>query len=106
MKLSVENRVQLENQLIEKAMKDENFRKALQSDPVSVIEEELGIRLPEGFSINVLEETPEQFYLVLPAVNPPAGDELTEAELNQVAGGEYGGLWSPVTECYSYHWAC
>lgn len=100
------SRAQLENQLIEKAMKDDTFRQALLSNPSRTIEEELGIQMPEGFSITVLEETPDRFFLVLPVASPPQGDELTESELNQIAGGEFGGLWSPVTECYSYHWAC
>ena len=49
-------RQQLEQQLIEKAMKDESFRKQLIKNPGAAIEAETGINTPETIKIKVLEE--------------------------------------------------
>jgi Nitrile hydratase, alpha chain len=77
-----------ELQLIEKAWKDAAFRQALVTDPQGALERELGGKLPAGVQVKVLAETPDTFYLVLPA-NPdraPAG-QLTDQQLEAVAGG-------------------
>jgi hypothetical protein len=83
-----QQRQQLEQQLIEKAMKDETFRKQLIENPIETIESEIGMKLPSGMNIKVLEEKPEEVYLVLPMLHPSDQEgELTESELNKVAGG-------------------
>ena len=48
-------RQQLEQQLIEKAMKDESFRKQLIENPGAAIEAETGMKIPETMKIKVLE---------------------------------------------------
>ena len=81
-------RQQLEQQLIEKAMKDESFRKQLIENPGAAIEAETGMKIPETMNLKVLEEDPKTFYLVLPFThgnNPEM--ELTEAELKSISGG-------------------
>jgi Nitrile hydratase, alpha chain len=85
----------MELQLIEKAWKDAAFRQALLTDPRGAVERELGAKLPAGLQVKVVAESPDTFYLVLPA-NPdraPAG-QLTDEQLEAVAGG-----WSGQTEC-------
>jgi hypothetical protein len=79
-----------EARLIEKAWKDDAFRRALVRDPRGAVERELGGKLPAGLQVKVLAETPDTFYLVLPA-NPdraPAG-QLTDQQLEAVAGGAW-----------------
>ena len=61
-------RQQLEQKLIEKAMKDDSFRKQLIENPNAAIEDETGIKIPEAMKIIVLEEDPQTVYLVLPQV--------------------------------------
>lgn len=81
-------RKQLEQRIIEKAMKDEQFRAKLMTSPNETIEQELGVKLPASLRINVLEEKPNNVYLVIPmTANEYATEELTEAELANVAGG-------------------
>jgi hypothetical protein len=81
-------RQQIEQQLIEKAMKDESFRKQLIENPGAAIETELGMKIPVTMNIKVLEEDPKTFFLVLPYTLPNNPElELTEAELKSVAGG-------------------
>jgi hypothetical protein len=50
------------------------------------IEKELGQKLPVGFQIKVLQETDNMAYLVLPVI-PAVKDELSEEQLEAVAGG-------------------
>jgi hypothetical protein len=76
----------MEADIIARAMKDEGFARALRADPKAVVEREVGGKLPEGIEVRLVEETPDTLYLVLPA-RPSPGHELSDAELEQVAGG-------------------
>jgi hypothetical protein len=98
-------RQQFEQRLIEKAMKDESFRKYLIENPDAAIEAETGIKTPETMKIIVLVEDPQTVYLVLPQ-NTAANDimELSDAELEAVAGGY--DIWSRATDCGSCEEAC
>ena len=70
--------------IVAKASKDKAFRAALLSNPNAAIEKELGIKLPQGVKIKVVEDSASQVHLVL----PPASDgALSDAQLKNVAGG-------------------
>jgi hypothetical protein len=84
-----QQRQQLEQHLIEKAMKDESFRKQLIENPGATIEAEMGWKVPEMLKIKVLEEDLQTVYLVLPIFpNKITEAELTNAELESIAGGD------------------
>jgi hypothetical protein len=87
----MEQRKIVEQQIIEKAMKDEDFRRRLITDPRFTLEQETGMRIPDCMNIKVLEEDAQTFYLVLPP-NPTISEdgELTEADLIGVSGGYDG----------------
>jgi len=96
----------LEAQVIAQAVQDPAFRARLLAEPKAVFAE-LGLRIPPDVKIQALEETAEQYYLVLPAAaGPRAGASLSDAELEHVAGGTCmensayyaGGVGSEVTE--------
>ena len=81
-------RKDIEQKLIEKALKDEAFRKQLIGNTEVAIEQETGMKIPESMNIKIVEEDPKTIYLVLPYV--PATEtqvELSEIELQEVAGG-------------------
>ena len=93
---AVAGRVTVEQALVRKSLEDESFRQGLLADPKSVMERELGRKLPAGVEVRVLEEASDTLYLVLPpgGTTGRSSDELSEAELDAVAGGqdgEYGG---------------
>jgi len=88
------NREQIESTLIQKAWADEGFKKELLSNPKDVlIKEGIVSSLPEGFEINVVEESAKSLYLVIP-LNP---ENLPDEALDMVAGGGYG-----ETSCFSF----
>ncbi len=80
-------RKKLEAQLIDRAMKDATFRQELLRDPKGVFARELNIPIPEHITVQVVEESPNHVYLVLPRGLVSAGAELADTELEEVAGG-------------------
>jgi hypothetical protein len=87
--MTIENQYEsIESIIVARALKDEAFRQQLLSNSattLAAIEEELGEPLPEGFSVNVVEETPNTAYIVLPYA--ASTEEMTEEQLESVAGG-------------------
>jgi hypothetical protein len=84
--LAVRTRKDLEIHLITRALKDESFRAELIANPKAVIESDLGSKLPDELEINVLEETEDTIYMVLPC-NPYEG--ISEEELQASLGMTY-----------------
>ncbi len=80
-------RDEIEEIVISNATKHPQYREALLKDPKKVIETQLNNRLPEGLNVKVLQETGDTIYLRLPHVITE-GSELTDADLEQVAGGK------------------
>ena len=68
-----------------KAEADASFRSELVADPKAVIERELDITVPEGFKIQVHEDSADTAHLVL-----PSGDKLANEDLLRVVGGSNG----------------
>lgn len=56
----------LHNQVIQKAWEDPSFKERLLADPKAAIKEVLGIILPEHIKVKTVEESSNEFYLVLP----------------------------------------
>jgi hypothetical protein len=98
-------RAGVERRIVQRSIEDEAFRRRLIEDPKGAVEEELGTRLPEEVRVVAVEETADTIYLVLPSTSPLGeGDELSDPELQSVAGGceytyivnpDYPGSWSP-----------
>lgn len=78
---------EMQAQLIERATRDPSFRKELMADPRGVIRREFGVDVPDSVDIQVVEDSPTTSYLVLPAAEATAGQQLSDDELEAVAGG-------------------
>jgi hypothetical protein len=72
-----QGRDEVERSIVERATTDSGFRQKLVNDPRGSLEGELGVSLPAGVDVNVLEESPTVYYLVLPAAGMAAGAELS-----------------------------
>ena len=65
-----------------RATEDDDFRTRLVADPRATIEEETGLRFPDGYRIHVHEESATDAHMVL-----PPKPELSREQLNRIAGG-------------------
>ena len=80
-------RGKLEQQVIERASRDPQFREQLKQDPRGTVARDFGVEVPPDITVEVVEETPSRVYVVLPPVPAQSGGELTDHELEEVAGG-------------------
>lgn len=72
----------IKQEIIKKAQLDKDFKKALVDNPKEILGQ-LGVQFSEEVEVKVVEESSKIVYLVLP-INP---DELTDEQLDSVAGG-------------------
>ena len=79
-------RGQLFDTIAEQASKNPKYRESLLKDPRSLMAKQLGTNIPASTKIEVLQESPNTYYVVLPYV-PKEGQELGDADLEKVAGG-------------------
>jgi hypothetical protein len=78
-----------EARLVARASSDEGFREPLKADPRAAVAEETGVTVPESVKVEVLEETPQQAYIVIPVDRAAISDE----ELDAASGGN--SPWDP-----------
>ncbi|WP_445634081.1 NHLP leader peptide family RiPP precursor [Nostoc sp. DSM 114161] len=81
--------LEIEVQLLARAAQDSNFRSRLIADPKTVMAQK-GLNFPTNIQVSVLGETPDRYYLVLPALDfseLETNRELSDKELELVAGG-------------------
>ena len=81
------------SKVIAKAWSDAGFKARLLANPAQTLQAE-GIEIPDGVKVNIVENTTEQYYFVI----PKKGDELSDEDLGKVAGGDTQnshcrGLW-------------
>lgn len=83
-----------ETAVILRAWSDPAFADALRQDPVAAINATFGLELPAEFDVQLHHETPSTLHLVLPLrpIHAAADAELSEDDLERVAGGGFGGV--------------
>ncbi len=82
-----QTRKEIEAHIIAKAWKDEAYKQELLSNPKAVIEREFNIQLPAQINVQVMEEKPTSLYFVVPMRPEIAGQEISEEQLQAIAGG-------------------
>ena len=88
------NQEQLQAQVLERASRDRAFRQQLQQNPKGTLEQTFDVQIPDFIAVEVVEESPSKIYLVLPPATPEVGQELSDRDLEAVAGG-----WTALTAC-------
>jgi hypothetical protein len=79
--------------VVTKAWSDPEYKARLMSDPKAVLAE-AGVDVTEGVEIEVHEDTDTTMHMVLPA--SPAGETLSEQDLEQIAGGASSGIFGLI----------
>jgi len=79
-------RQELETQVAERAAQDAAFRSRLMSNPADTLFQEFNISVPQSAKVTVLEESADNFYLILTAPTV-SSDKLSDEQLESVAGG-------------------
>ncbi len=76
---------ELKTQVLSRAAEDAEFSARLIRDPKGAIASEIGTAIPDRFDVEVHEDGATTAHLVL-----PPSQELTDAELEAVAGAGWG----------------
>ena len=96
--------------VITRVWKDQEFKQELLCHPKTVIEKEIGMKVPSDFEIKVFEETAHTLYLVLPLkcsykVGVADENNLPESAWLFANDGRYDGLVLSITGTCSWHGA-
>lgn len=75
------------SELVARAWADEGFKKRLMADPVPVLKEHGFPLPPAGVEVRVVENTDNVRYLLLPARPKTGVGDLSDKDLEGVAGG-------------------
>src|SRR5690349_1942523 len=81
------SRREMEEKIVARAWTDDEFRRKFVADPKGQFEQHLGTKLPESLTITVHEEAPDNLHFVIPAKPPGNLSELSDEDLEKVAGG-------------------
>ena len=79
-------RGEIQDLLVKFATEQPQYKDALKKNAKDVIYKQFGIQVPGNVKVNVLQESADQVYVVLPHV-VESGAELSDADLETVAGG-------------------
>ena len=77
----------VQEQVLERAIKDERFRQDILNNPRAVLAREYNVHLPETVSVRVVEDTADTLTIALPPKQETV-QELSDAELEAVSGGQ------------------
>ena len=72
------------------AYENPKYREALLKDPKAVLAKQMNTELPANLKVKVVQETADTIYVIAPHVPPKEGEELSDADLEKVAGGKGG----------------
>jgi hypothetical protein len=84
----------IEERLIAQASQSEQFAAALRRDPRAAVQREMtamgvDMTLPADLTIDIIEETPQKLYVVLPRKRLQDDGALSDADLERVSGGTF-----------------
>src|SRR5262249_53195295 len=85
------------DRVLVKAGQDAVYAQRLRADPRAVVEEAFGRKLPPAARVRVHERAPGRSVLVIPAAGAAEG-ELSDLELDSVAGGTLSGLVNRIRD--------
>ncbi len=86
---AINKRKEMEAKVTQKAMEDSEFRAKLLEDPKAALAEFGGKAVPDGISVNIVEEKPNTVTIVVPPTPAQFSEnaELSDDALENIAGG-------------------
>jgi hypothetical protein len=91
-------RGQLWDKIVEQAHQNPQYFEMLKHNPRGLMEKQLGTAIPASVNVKVIEETPDTYYIVLP-YKAKEGAELSDSDLEKVAGGMLDGMVKGNASC-------
>lgn len=83
----IARRLERDEQVLDRALADPGFRKELIESPHASLSSLYGVAIPENADVQVFEETADSHYVVIPPDVSRMSEELTDEQLEAVAGG-------------------
>lgn len=77
----------IEEKIVALAWKDDAFRERFLANPKAEFESRLGVKLPPGLQMAAYQEDGSNLHFVIPAKPSVNISELSDADLEKVAGG-------------------
>lgn len=91
-------RSQLNDELVQKALKDDDFRQRLQADPKGTIESEYGVSLSPETKVHVHSESERELHVVIPKA-ASASQTLSPDEMDSADCSGWSSFASCTLEC-------
>jgi len=88
---------QIQEKLARRAWENPEFEAEFMADPKGTFEKYTGQKLPPELKIHAHYNSPDEIHFVLPRRPEHVADELTDEDLERVAGGETAALTIIIT---------
>jgi hypothetical protein len=83
----IARRIERDRRVLDRALADPDFRRELVESPHRSLSALYGVTIPESADVQVFEETDDSHYVVIPPDMSSISEELTDEQLEAVAGG-------------------
>jgi hypothetical protein len=83
----IAQRIERDRRVLARALADPDFRADLVASPHRSLSELYGVTIPENADVRVLEESYDSHFVVIPPDMSSISQELTDEQLEAVAGG-------------------
>ena len=89
--------IERDERVLNRALADPDFRTELVESPHASLSSLYGVTIPESADVRVFEETDDSHYVVIPPDMTQLSEELTDEQLEAVAGGWFVQLiWTTI----------
>ncbi len=83
----IARRIERDKHVLDRALADPGFRRNIVERPHQSLSDLYGVTIPESADVRVFVETDQSHYVVIPPDMASISEELTDEQLEAVAGG-------------------